>query len=286
MSKLVTVIGATGTTGGATARKLLASGVRVRAATRDPKSAAALSLAKLGAELVTADLDVRSTIRAALEGADAAYIVGPSLANRWDIGQAAQGINAVDAAVEVGIGHLVYQSALARTGRGVLSLGSKRAIEERIAELEIPATIMRPGNFMENFINYFPVKEENGALVVVHPVPLDKPLSMIAAADIARAAAAVLAAPDKYIGKEFDLVGESISLNQMAATIGSVAGKPVVPVSIPLAALEQGFPQAVSLYRWLSDRPEDDDVAMFEHNFGAPLKFRSWVEQVLAPTLK
>jgi hypothetical protein len=59
-----------------------------------------------------------------------------------------------------------------------------------------------------------------------------------------------------------------------------------VPVSIPPEALEQGFPQAVSLYRWLSERADDDDIGIFERNFGAPLKFRAWVEQVLAPIPK
>jgi uncharacterized protein YbjT (DUF2867 family) len=55
--KLITVLGATGTQGGAVARALLADGeFGVRAVTRDAASSKARSLAELGADVVEADL--------------------------------------------------------------------------------------------------------------------------------------------------------------------------------------------------------------------------------------
>src|SRR5688572_6772720 len=105
MMATVAVFGATGGSGGAAMRHLLAAGFDVRAVTRDPNSAAARELAGLGAVPVAGDLDDRASLREAMLGADAIYFAGPSLQNRWDIGQAVQGINAVDAAIEVGVPH-------------------------------------------------------------------------------------------------------------------------------------------------------------------------------------
>jgi uncharacterized protein YbjT (DUF2867 family) len=68
--KLITVVGATGAQGGATARALLRHpGFAVRAVTRDPDSEAARALADAGAEVVRADIDDEASLVAALEGA-------------------------------------------------------------------------------------------------------------------------------------------------------------------------------------------------------------------------
>lgn len=62
----VLVTGATGRQGGATARALLAAGVRVRALVRDPATDRAQAVAALGAELVTGDPhDRHDQVRAA-----------------------------------------------------------------------------------------------------------------------------------------------------------------------------------------------------------------------------
>jgi uncharacterized protein YbjT (DUF2867 family) len=156
-AKRITIFGATGTSAGAVARKFLDAGWHVRAVTRDKESAKALKIGGLGADLVSGDLDRRLSLHQSMEGADAVYFAGPSLGSRWDVGQAAQGINAVDAAAEVGIGHFIFQSALVSSARGVLSVGSKRAIEERLAELPLRSTILRPTLFMDNFVTYFPL---------------------------------------------------------------------------------------------------------------------------------
>ena len=66
--KIIAVVGATGNQGGGLVRAILAdssSGFAVRALTRDPDSEKAQELAKLGAEVVQADLDSGPTLRAA-----------------------------------------------------------------------------------------------------------------------------------------------------------------------------------------------------------------------------
>ncbi|MGA7690482.1 MAG: NmrA family NAD(P)-binding protein, partial [Jiangellales bacterium] len=74
--KLITVVGATGAQGGATARALLKDETfAVRAVTRDPDSDAARALADAGAEVVRADIDDAASLLGALEGAYGAFFV-------------------------------------------------------------------------------------------------------------------------------------------------------------------------------------------------------------------
>lgn len=284
--KTVTIFGATGTAGGGVMRKLIEAGWNVKAVTRDSHGDKARAIAGSGATIVEANLDDRATIRSAIEGSDAVYLSGPSLLNRWDIGQAVHGINVADAVREVGNDHLVYQSALVGDARGVLSVGSKRAIEERIAELQLNATILRPGWFMDNFLNYFPVTEKDGQLVIAMAMPVDKENGLICADDIGRAAVAVMADPAAFTGAEIDLVSDVKSFGQMTAIIGEEMGKQAVPVEVPLAAIEEQWPEGTDLYRWLSTRPTQDSPDQLRTLIGEPTSFRAWVKAVLAPALK
>ncbi|MFW2830310.1 NmrA family NAD(P)-binding protein [Sphingomonas sp. ID0503] len=286
MSKSVTVFGATGTSGGGAMRHLLKAGWKVRAVTRDLNTDKARSAAAAGAEPVAADLDDLTSVRKAIEGADAVYLATPSLGNRWDTGQARQGIGVVDAAAEVGVGHLVYQSALVEGARGVLSVGSKRAIEERIAELELPWTVTRPGLFMDNFLTYFPVQEQDGNLVIAMALPPEKPQGLVSAEDIGRAAVAVLADPAAHAGKAYDLVADLVKFGAMAEIIGDEVGRPVTASPVPLDALKEGWPQGVGLYTWLSTRTEQDSTDTLTRLVGEPIDFRRWVRENLTPTLR
>lgn len=283
--KRITVFGATGTSGGGAMRHLLSDGWTVRAVTRETDSDKARAAAAAGGELIVADLDDLAAVRAAIEGSDAVYLAGPSLLTRWDSGQARQGIGVVDAAADVGIGHFVYQSAMVEGARGVLSVGSKRAIEERIAELDMPWTVTRPGLFMDNFLTYFPVQEQDGQLSIAMALPLDKPQGLVSADDIGRAAAAVLSDPARHAGKVYDLIADLVSFGDMARIIGEEVGRPVTPISIPIDALKEGWPQGVGLYQWLSTRTDQDSPATLETLVGEPISFRNWVSTHLAPTL-
>jgi hypothetical protein len=77
MSKLVVVVGATGTQGGSVVDALLAdpSSYRVRGITRNPQSDNAQALAAKGAEIVTADLNDESSLVAAFAGANVIFAV-------------------------------------------------------------------------------------------------------------------------------------------------------------------------------------------------------------------
>src|SRR4026209_209528 len=76
--KIITVFGVTGAQGGGLARSILHdtnSEFSVRAVTRNANSDKAKELSKLGAEIITADVDDAAAVERALDGAYGAYFV-------------------------------------------------------------------------------------------------------------------------------------------------------------------------------------------------------------------
>jgi uncharacterized protein YbjT (DUF2867 family) len=286
MSKTVAVFGATGTSGGAAMRHLITAGFHVRAVTRNPHSDDARHVASLGAVPVAGDLNDRASIRNAIQGADAVYYAGASLENRWDIGQAVQGINAVDAAIEVGIPHYVFQSALAADARGVLSIGSKRAIEERLAELPLRTTILRPGFFMENLLRFFIPTERDGKLVFAIPIPPDKENGLIAAEDIGKAAAVVISDPDRYAGAEVSLISDVGSPSQMARILGEELGCEASTAYIPLDDVKRDWPQGFDDLHWLGTRTTKDSTTELAELIGKTTSFREWTRETFIPAFR
>src|SRR6186713_356838 len=151
-NKIIAVTGATGQQGGAVARKLLADGWKVRALTRDVSKPAAQALSQAGAELVAGDMDSRSELDAAFQGAYGVF----SVQNYWlptvgFDGEIRQGKNVADAAKAAGVQHLVYSSVgSAHRGLGQKHFESKWMIEQYIHTLDVPYTILRPVAFMDN----------------------------------------------------------------------------------------------------------------------------------------
>src|ERR1700716_141056 len=76
--KIIAVIGATGAQGGGLVRAIMNDpndGFTARALTRDVNGAKAKELAKLGAEIVAADIDDVNSLKKAFDGAYGAYCV-------------------------------------------------------------------------------------------------------------------------------------------------------------------------------------------------------------------
>ncbi|PYH43891.1 NAD(P)-binding protein [Aspergillus saccharolyticus JOP 1030-1] len=75
MSKIITIIGATGTQGGSVVSALLHTNYTIRAITRNPSSRAAQSLAAKGVQLLRADLHDPAALTAAFAGTHAIFAV-------------------------------------------------------------------------------------------------------------------------------------------------------------------------------------------------------------------
>lgn len=109
---LIAVVGATSKQGRSVATTLLESNqYRVRALTRNRDSAEARALADLGAEIVAAPLGYghQKDLVAAFQNADGAYLMTPQLEPQ-DNAEFMLGKKLADAAVEAGVGHIVFST--------------------------------------------------------------------------------------------------------------------------------------------------------------------------------
>src|SRR5215475_7570208 len=142
--EIVLIAGATGRQGGAAIRHMVPKGWKLRALVRDPNVVTARNLAEQGIEIVVGDLEVRSSLDAAVRGAYGVY----SLQDFWSVGakrEVQQGKNLADAAKKAGVGHFVYSSVGgAERNSRIRHFESKWEIENHIRRLGLPATMIRP----------------------------------------------------------------------------------------------------------------------------------------------
>ncbi|MEU7371369.1 NmrA family NAD(P)-binding protein [Streptomyces hygroscopicus] len=267
----VLVTGATGRQGGATARALLSAGVPVRVLVRDPGSARARAVASLGAELVTGDLHDRDSVARAAEGVRAVFSVQmPAITeNGFDFdGERAQGVNLIEGAKAAGVPQFVHTSVSGAgqhteapgwaEGRWTMmegTLGAKSAIQDRLREAGFPHwTLLKPAFFMENFLPsmafLFPRGIEGGIVSVLKPRTR---LSLIAVEDIGRAAAAAVAAPERFDGLELELAGDYLPMTRIAEVLSSALGtRLTAPDMTEEEALAAGMPGMGASHEWLN----------------------------------
>jgi uncharacterized protein YbjT (DUF2867 family) len=275
--KTILVTGATGNQGGATARHLLADGWHVRALVRDEGTPAAAALAAAGAELVRGDLNERASIDAAVRGAYGAYSVQSANPN-----EIAQGINVADAAQAAGVQHLVYSSVGGMQSQNGFYLergwGSidKWQIEEHIRQLDLPATILRPAGFMEDFVSparFF----QNGSLNV--PWRDDLVMQLIAIDDTGAFAALAFADPGNYLGAALEITGDRLTAPQIADALSRAGGRPIPHTQVPLEVLWEQVPEAAKVFTWAGERYFDTDLGPLRKAYPDLMDFGTWLSR-------
>jgi uncharacterized protein YbjT (DUF2867 family) len=283
MSQKLTVVvtGATGKQGGAVVKSLLERGHEVRAVTRNTDSEKAKELAKTGVTLVRASLEDTAALVNSLKGATSLF----AMTTPFEGGEQAetrQGISAADAARAAGV-HLVYTSVgSANRQTGVPHFESKYKVEEHIAKIGVRATVLAPVYFMENL--YFG-KEQLAKGIYATPLSQTRQLAQVAVADIGAVAVRVLEDPDRFAGKRFDLGGDQLTGNDVAAILSRVTGHRFTYFQVPLDVIRQRMgEEAVKMYEWFDrvgytvDRAalyrEFPDVTF--HNFESWAKAQDW----------
>ncbi|MCG8920585.1 NmrA/HSCARG family protein [Actinokineospora sp. PR83] len=256
MTDTILVLGATGVQGGATARALLAAGRRVRALVRDPASPAATAIAAEGAELVRGDLDDPVSLRAAMAGAAGVFSVQTFMTPAGLGGEVRHGRAVADAAAAAGVEHVVYSSVGGADRRsGVPHFDSKRAVERHLAALAVPATVLRPTFFMDNFAAHGPALEDGGLVVRLALRP-DTRVQLIAAADIGAIAALAFADPGRFAGTALEIAGDELTAAGITAAFGAAAGLPARFAPLTLAEVAGNphipyAPEIAVMFEWL-----------------------------------
>lgn len=269
MTKIL-VAGATGTQGGAVIDHLLSGeydAYEVYGLTRDAEGERARGLADRGVTVVEGDLTDRERMRALLDGMDAAFLVttffedGPAI-------ETEQGVAFAEAAAEAGIDHLVYSSVGgADADTGLPHFESKYAVEQRIAELGIPATVVRPVYFMQNFAFMHGEQLADGELAM--PLAEGVTLQVVDARDIGMAVATALADPERFVGETVELAGDERTLEGFAAAFTEVLDRDVTPVHLDLADYRAAAgDEMADMFQWFNDVGYDVDIDGLGREYG------------------
>ncbi len=278
---VVVVTGATGRQGRAVARALLAAGWPVRAMTRHPEKPAARDLAAAGAELAVADMEDPTSLDRALTGAYGVYSVQNFMASGLD-GEVRQGRNVGDAVHRAGIRHLVQGSAgTGERGTGVGSFESKLDIEDHLARLGVPTTVLRPTAFMELMTDpaFFP------PVGVWHVWPKLNGwgfrVPWLSCHDLGRIAERVFAQPERFIGEQVKLTSDVRSLEECREIYTRVAGRRPRRFPMPVRLFERFAPDIAAMWRWLPTARLDVDPSETRSIIGDPLTVETWLRQEL-----
>jgi uncharacterized protein YbjT (DUF2867 family) len=226
------ITGITGKVGGVVARALLAGGQPVRAIVRDVEKGRAW--AALGCEIAHADMNDASALAAAFDGAQGVFILPPS---EFDpapgFPEARVVIDAVKHALETARpAKVVLLSTVGAQAQRSNLLSQRTLMEQALNDLPMPLTILRPAWFMENAAWDVASARDDG-IVASFLQPLERPVPMVATADIGRLAATLL--QQEWHGKRvIELEGpRRISPLDMAAAFGKVLGRDVHVQIVP-----------------------------------------------------
>jgi len=276
--KTVLVTGATGNQGGSAARHLLAAGWRVRALVRDDTTPAADALDAAGAELVLGDLDDRASIDAAARGAYGIFSV--QSANENEI---AQGKSVAQAARAANVQHLVYSSVggVESQNRFYLEHGwgpiDKWQIEQHIRDLGMPATILRPAGFMEDFTSPARFFQAGSLNVPWHD---DLVMQLIAIDDIGAFTALAFAEPDSYVGRAMEITGDRLTAPQIAGALSTAAGRQIPRTQIPLEVLWQQNPEVAKVFAWANETYYETDLTPLRNAHVTLMDFSTWLARM------
>ena len=273
-TKAVLVLGATGKQGGAVTKHVLANGWMVRALVRDPNKEAVQTLRSQGVEVVQGDLNNPASVIEAMKGMDGVF----SVQSTFDAEEEErQGKMVADAAKTVGISHLVYSSVIA-AGRpiGIPLYEAKGHIEQHIRALDLPATIVRPAMFMENF--HFLLHQVNEQFIIPYIGSPDKKIQLIAAHDIGAFAALAFDHPESFLGKELEIAGDEPTWTQIAAVVSRVFGRPALYQSKP--ETQEPLLEAIrKVAAFLEQDGDSADIASLRQLHPQLLTFEAWLRQ-------
>lgn len=238
----VFICGITGSQGSALARLLLPS-TSVVGMTRNPSSASAVALTSLGAEIRPGSYDDASALASALAGCTALFL-NPMPSFTDPAAERRDGLAILAAAKAAGtVTRVVYSTALSVDAPERLPsydpatymakmLAQKQFLEGAVRDAAggIPHwTILRPGNFMTNYIGEPALARQRDLVfegVSTTALARDTRLPMVDAATIgAFARAALLDADGRFHGQEIGLVDELLTLDETLEKLSAATGR-------------------------------------------------------------
>ena len=234
------ITGITGNVGGEVARALLNAGHAVRAVIRDPRKGAVWEA--LGCDVSLADMNDAAALAAAFKAASDVFVLLPP---NFDPSPDFPETRAIVAALRRALatarpGKVVCISTIGAQAKRENLLTQLTIMEESLGDLPMPITFLRPAWFMEN-CSWDVAPARDTRVISSFLQPLEKPVPMVATADVARVAAELL--QETWTGRRIiELEGPTrVTPNQIAATFAEIFSHPVQAEAVPRQTWEQLF---------------------------------------------
>lgn len=215
----VVVTGATGQLGRLAVDALIARGTDptgIVAAGRNPDRLA--ELAETGVATARIDFDDPASLEEAFRGADTLLLVSGSEVGRRE----SQHRNVIEAAEKVAVGHVVYTSVLKAADTTLILAPEHKRTEELLAASHLPYTVLRNGWYSELYGEVLQQARETGMFVGSSG---QGEVAAASRADLAEAAAVVVADPLAHKGAVYELSGDRAwSDDELAAELTGLLG--------------------------------------------------------------
>jgi uncharacterized protein YbjT (DUF2867 family) len=257
---MIVVTGATGNIGRPLVAELVRRGHDVTAVSR--AGTAPLDDPRVRAE--RADLADPDSLRAAVTGADAMFLLVPGSGEHLDTERI------IATAADAGVRRLVLLSSLgAATRSGSVSHGPLAQLEKLVRGSGLDWTVLRPGDFASNAFAWAPSVRAERA---VHAPFGDVALPAVDPSDIAEVAAAALV-DDGHAGRTYALTGPAaVSPRERTQALAEALGIPLTFVELTREEARAG------MLAYIPERVVDGTLAIL----GEPLP----EEQVVSPDVE
>jgi uncharacterized protein YbjT (DUF2867 family) len=280
---MILLTGATGKTGGETAKQLVEKGASLRALVRDEAKAADLKAA--GVELVVGDMSDADSVKQALDGAEKAFMLMPNGKQQLALEK-----QFTELAVAAGVKHLVKMSSMEAVADAETPIPQAHwAAEEYIRASGLDWTMIKPNFFMQNLLaSAGTIREQRKFFLPMG----DGTTGMADVRDIGAFCAEVLTG-EGHAGQSYEITGpEVLSFYDVADRFSEVLGEKVEYVAMPMeqfrermsGILEPWHLNAVcELFREIAEIGLDHTTSTFKELIGRdPISLKKFIEDNVA----
>jgi uncharacterized protein YbjT (DUF2867 family) len=178
-----------------------------------------------GIDAVIIDYNHPETLRAAFQGCDKLFLLGPNALNQTQLE-----LNAVEAAKAVGVQHIVKQSVMGAEDEAFSLALVHRPVEKAIESSGMAWTFLRPNSFMQNVVTF--MSETIKAESVFYSASGEAKIAHVDVRDIAAVAVKALTEPT-HAGQSYTLTGpEAITYDELAQELSVVLGRSISHISL------------------------------------------------------
>lgn len=225
---MILVLGASGYTGQAVTRALVARGMSVRALVRR-EDGRTIAQATGAAEVIVGDMRELPALRAAMRGVDGVFFVGP----RFIPEEAAVGRATVDLAVAEGVRRFVLSGVYHPTIAPLVNHDAKRLIEDHLYKTDLEFTVLQPARYMHGLLlsSWDRIVHDG---VLADAFSADAKMAYVDYLDVAEVAATAFC-ENALVRGTFELAAPGeFTLRHLAASLSKVLGRAVQAATVPL----------------------------------------------------